>query len=81
MSSGRSLGKVQSGTDRQDHFSALGVGHFFADDDLKVGSADPCQARGGGLVAGDLETLRAVIRATQDIRRFEPRLSPAARRG
>jgi rhamnulokinase len=39
------------------------------------------QARAGGLVAGDLETLRALVRATQDIRRFEPRLSPAARRG
>jgi rhamnulokinase len=39
------------------------------------------QARGGGLLTGDLETLRALVRATHDIRRFEPRLSPAARRG
>ncbi len=33
------------------------------------------QARASGLVAGDLETLRALVRATQDIRRYEPRSS------
>ena len=33
------------------------------------------QARARGLVAGDLETLRALIGATQDIRRYEPRTS------
>jgi rhamnulokinase len=33
------------------------------------------QARARGLVAGDLETLRALVRATQDIRRFEPRVA------
>jgi Sugar (pentulose and hexulose) kinases len=38
------------------------------------------QARARGLLAGDLETLRALVRATQDIRRFEPRTS-VARRG
>jgi len=38
------------------------------------------QARSRGLLAGDLDTLRALVRATQDIRRFEPRTS-AARRG
>jgi len=31
------------------------------------------QARARGLVAGDLETLRGLVRATQEIRRFEPR--------
>jgi rhamnulokinase len=31
------------------------------------------QARAGGLLAGDLETLRALVRATQDVRRYEPR--------
>lgn len=31
------------------------------------------QARARGLLAGDLEALRALIRATQDIRRYEPR--------
>jgi rhamnulokinase len=31
------------------------------------------QARARGLVTGDLETLRALVRATQEIRRFEPR--------
>ena len=35
------------------------------------------QARSRGLVSGDLETLRALVRATQDIRRFEPRTGPA----
>lgn len=38
------------------------------------------QARAHGLVTGDLETLRGLVRATQDIRRFEPR-TLAARRG
>ena len=37
------------------------------------------QARARGLLAGDLDSLRALIRATQDIRRFEPRTS--TRRG
>ncbi|MEO8437162.1 MAG: rhamnulokinase family protein [Chloroflexota bacterium] len=31
------------------------------------------QARAAGLLAGDLETLRALVRATQEIRRYEPR--------
>jgi len=35
------------------------------------------QARAHGLIAGDLETLRALVRATQDIRRYEPRTSLA----
>ena len=35
------------------------------------------QARALGLLAGDLETLRALVRATHDIRRFEPRPVPA----
>ena len=38
------------------------------------------QARARGLIAGDLETLRALVRGTQDIRRYEPRTS-LARRG
>jgi len=38
------------------------------------------QARARGLIAGDLETLRALVRSTQDIRRYEPRGS-LARRG
>ena len=38
------------------------------------------QARARGLLAGDLETLRALVRATQEIRRFEPRRT-AARSG
>lgn len=38
------------------------------------------QARAHGLVAGDLETLRALVRGTQEIRRYEPRTS-FARRG
>jgi rhamnulokinase len=38
------------------------------------------QARACGLLAGDLETLRALVRATQDVRRFEPRTSAAHRR-
>ncbi len=35
------------------------------------------QARARGLIAGDLETLRALVRATQEIRRFEPRRAAA----
>jgi rhamnulokinase len=35
------------------------------------------QARARGLLAGDLETLRALVRRTQDIRRYEPRTSLA----
>ena len=31
------------------------------------------QARARGLVTGDLERLRALVRATQDVRRYEPR--------
>ena len=38
------------------------------------------QARARGLIAGDLETLRALVRNTQDIRRHEPRTSVAQRR-
>jgi rhamnulokinase len=38
------------------------------------------QARARGLIAGDLEALRALVRATQDVRRYEPRTS-LARRG
>jgi rhamnulokinase len=37
------------------------------------------QARTRGLIAGDLETLRALVRTTQDIRRYEPRSSLARR--
>jgi rhamnulokinase len=37
------------------------------------------QARARGLLSGDLESLRALIRSTQDIRRYEPRTSPARR--
>ncbi len=37
------------------------------------------QARARGLLAGDLETLRALVRATQDVRRFEPRATTARR--
>lgn len=33
------------------------------------------QARARGLISGDLETLRALVRATQDIRRYQPRTS------
>jgi rhamnulokinase len=39
------------------------------------------QARARGLLAGDLETLRALVRTTQDIRRYEPRTSLARRGG
>jgi len=35
------------------------------------------QARANGLVTGDLETLRALVRRTQDVRRYEPRSSSA----
>lgn len=35
------------------------------------------QARARGLLSGDLETLRALVRRTQDIRRYEPRTSLA----
>ena len=35
------------------------------------------QARARGLLAGDLETLRALVRTTQDIRRYEPRTALA----
>jgi rhamnulokinase len=38
------------------------------------------QARARGLIAGDIEALRALVRATQDVRRYEPRTS-LARRG
>lgn len=34
------------------------------------------QARAGGLLSGDLATLRALIRATQPLRRFEPTKRP-----
>ena len=37
------------------------------------------QARARGLLSGDLETLRALVRATQDIRRYDPRTSTARR--
>ncbi len=37
------------------------------------------QARARGLVAGDLETLRALVRSTQSIHRYEPRPSMAWR--
>ncbi|HYU50790.1 MAG TPA: rhamnulokinase family protein [Candidatus Limnocylindria bacterium] len=35
------------------------------------------QARARGLLAGDLEALRALVRGTQDIRRYKPRTSVA----
>ena len=38
------------------------------------------QARALGLLSGDLETLRALVRATQDIQRYEPRTTIARRR-
>jgi rhamnulokinase len=38
------------------------------------------QGRADGLVAGDLETLRALVRGTQQIRRYEPRTSFARSR-
>ena len=34
------------------------------------------QARAAGLLSGDLAALRALVRATQDVRRFEPRARP-----
>ena len=37
------------------------------------------QARAHGLLSGDLETLRALVRGTQEIRRYEPRSSIAWR--
>jgi rhamnulokinase len=37
------------------------------------------QARARGLLSGDLETLRGLVRSTQDIRRYEPRTSLARR--
>jgi len=37
------------------------------------------QARAQGLLSGDLETLRALVGSTQDIRRYEPRASLARR--
>jgi rhamnulokinase len=37
------------------------------------------QARARGLLSGDLETLRALVRGTQDIRSYEPRASRARR--
>jgi rhamnulokinase len=38
------------------------------------------QARAHGLLAGDLETLRGLVRSTQDIRRYEPRTAAARSR-
>ena len=38
------------------------------------------QARARGLIGGDLETLRALVRGTQEIRRFEPRTAIAQQR-
>jgi rhamnulokinase len=38
------------------------------------------QARARGLLAGELETMRALVRATQDIRRYEPRTSTSIAR-
>ena len=35
------------------------------------------QARARGLITGDLETLRALVRSTQEIRRYKPRMSLA----
>ena len=39
------------------------------------------QARARGLIAGDLESLRALVASTQDVRRFEPRAAPARQQG
>jgi rhamnulokinase len=39
------------------------------------------QARASGLLSGDLEALRALVRSTQDIRRYEPRASLARQGG
>ena len=38
------------------------------------------QARARGLLSGDLESLRALVRSTQDTRRYEPRTSIARQR-
>ncbi len=38
------------------------------------------QARAQGTIDGDLESLRALVRATSELRRFEPRSSAAGRR-
>jgi rhamnulokinase len=38
------------------------------------------QARARGLISGDLETLRGLVRATQEIRRFEPRRAASSGR-
>lgn len=38
------------------------------------------QARARGLIAGDLETLRALVASTQDVRRYEPRAAAARQR-
>ncbi len=35
------------------------------------------QARARGLLTGDLDTIRALVRRTQDIRRYEPRTRPS----
>jgi rhamnulokinase len=35
------------------------------------------QARAHGIVSGDLETLRALVRGSQEVRRYEPRMSIA----
>jgi rhamnulokinase len=37
------------------------------------------QARAGALIDGDLASLRALVRATQPLRRFEPRAVPSRR--
>jgi rhamnulokinase len=39
------------------------------------------QARTRGLISGDLEALRALVRATQDIRRYEPRIARSSLAG
>lgn len=38
------------------------------------------RARARGLIAGDLETLRALVARTQDVRRYEPRATAVRRR-
>jgi rhamnulokinase len=40
----------------------------------------PVQARARGLIAGNLERLRALVSTTQDIRHYEPRTSIVRRR-
>ena len=37
------------------------------------------QARAVGMIEGDLDSLRAIVRATQELRRFEPRPSDLSR--